>query len=192
MKVIDNFLPEEEFKKLQSTILGDDFPWYFLETVSRPKGSYVPPGSIETFGWFHNFYSKADNINSYSLEFIDPMLNKLFEYEQGDADFIRIRASLKTQKKGFTAEHYNVPHVDYDFPHMSAIYYLNDSDGDTRMFKERFNGFPEPDKFTVCERISPKPNRMVIFDGLTYHTASNPIDYETRTIININYTKRSF
>jgi hypothetical protein len=187
--VIDDFLPHEQFKVLQSVILGDDFPWYFLETVSRPPGSYVPPNAVETFGWFHNFYSKADNIESYSMDIINPLIEQLSVVENRRAEFIRIRASLKTQKNGFTEDHYNVPHVDYDFPHVSAVYYLNDSDGDTWMFNEYFEGFPEPDDYTVKERVSPKPNRIVIFDGLQYHTASNPIHSETRSIININYIR---
>ena len=28
MKIKDNYLPEETFKELQKTILGDKFPWY--------------------------------------------------------------------------------------------------------------------------------------------------------------------
>ena len=55
------------------------------------------------------------------------------------------------------------------------------------MFNEKFTGFPEPDKFTVKDRITPKPNRLLVFDGLDYHTASNPINSDTRFIININY-----
>lgn len=187
MLVIDDFLPIEKFKLLQEAILGSDFPWYFLETISRPAGSYIPPGAKESFGWFHNFYSKADNIDSYSMDIIKPLLDKIKEHD--NAEFIRIRASLKTQLAGFTKDDYNVPHVDYDFPHMSIIYYLNESDGDTWMFNEYFNGFPEPDEFSVMKRISPKPNRLLVFDGLQYHTASNPLISNTRTIININYVK---
>tara|TARA_B110000503_G_scaffold139136_1_gene226829 strand:+ start:1463 stop:2038 length:576 start_codon:yes stop_codon:yes gene_type:complete len=188
MLVVDDFLPDAQFKTLQASLLGNDFPWYFLPTVSRPPGSYMPSGSKETFGWFHNFYSKADKINSYSMDIIKPLLDKIQEYD--NADFIRIRASLKTQLAGFTKDNYNLPHVDYDFPHMSIIYYLNESDGDTWMFNEKFKGFPEPNEFTIKERITPKPNRLLVFDGLDYHTASNPINSNTRFIININYIKK--
>jgi len=141
MIVVDDFLPKEQFETMQSFLLGADFPWYFLETVSRPPGSYVPPGAIETFGWFHNFYSKEDNSKSFALDYITPLLDKINDLENGTADFIRVRASLKTQKKGFTDKHYNVPHVDYDFQHTSVIYYLNESDGDTWMFSEELQ-FP--------------------------------------------------
>ena len=185
MLVIDDFLPEQQFKTMQSSLLGNDFPWYFLPTVSRPPGSYIPLGSTETFGWFHNFYSKEDNINSPTIEILKPLLDGIQQHD--NADFIRIRASLKTHLKGFTENDYNLPHVDYDFPHMSVIYYLNESDGDTWMFNEVFESFPEPDEFTVADRITPKPNRLLVFNGLNYHTASNPVNSNTRFIININY-----
>ena len=97
MLVIDDFLPAAEFKTLQSELLGNDFPWYFLPTVSRPPGSYIPLGATETFGWFHNFYSKADGIDSVTMDIIKPLLDGIRKHE--NADFIRIRASLKTHLK---------------------------------------------------------------------------------------------
>jgi hypothetical protein len=189
MLIIDNFLPDEEFKQLQTAILGPDFPWYFMSTVSRPAGSYVPPGAMETHGFHHTFYSSIDNNKSWTIGIVGNLLEKINAYENGTADFIRVRASLKTHKKGFTDQHYNIPHVDYHFPHISAVYYINESDGDTWMFNEEFKQFPEPDVFTVKQRVNPKPNRLIIFDGLCYHTASNPINSDSRVIININYKK---
>ena len=185
MLVIDDFLPDADFKTMQNELLGDNFPWYFLPKVSRHPGTYMPPGSTETYGWFNNFYSKEDGFDSVTMDIIQPLLDKIVSHE--NAEFIRIRASLKTQLKGFTENDYNLPHVDYDYPHKSIIYYLNESDGDTWMFNEKFTKFPEPDKFTVKDRITPKPNRLLVFDGLDYHTASNPINSTTRFIININY-----
>ena len=121
---------------------------------------------------------------------ISALLDKISAHENGQIDFVRIRASLKTHKKGFTEQHYNLPHVDYHFPHKSVVYYVNESDGDTWMFNEEFKQFPEPDIFTVKQRITPKPNRLIIFDGLCYHTASNPINNDSRMIININYVDK--
>lgn len=190
INVIDDFLPEDEFKKLQTAMLGPDFPWYFIPSVSRPSGSYIPAGSMETLGFFHTFYSSIDNKKSYTINIVSSLLDKINDYKNGQIDFVRVRAGLKIQKKGFTDQNYNVPHVDYQFPHMSVIYYVNESDGDTWMFNEEFKQFPEPDVFTVKQRITPKPNRLIIFDGLCYHTASNPINSDSRIIININYVDK--
>ena len=187
--VIDDFLPQEDFKKIQSTLLGDDFPWYYTNTTSRPEGSYMPPGSIETQGWYHLFLSREQMIKNVTYETLQPLIKEIENQE--NAEFIRIRASMKTHTIGFTDQNYNLPHVDYEFPHMSIIYYIDDeTDGDTWLFNEDFTGFPEPDNSTVQGRVSPKPNRLLVLNGLQYHTASNPINYNLRTIININYIKR--
>jgi len=29
MKIIDNFLEKEDFEKIQQTMMGMDFPWYY-------------------------------------------------------------------------------------------------------------------------------------------------------------------
>ena len=32
---------------------------------------------------------------------------------------------------------YHLPHIDSEYPHWIAIYYVNDSDGDTHIFEEK-------------------------------------------------------
>jgi hypothetical protein len=83
-----------------------------------------------------------------------------------------------------------MPHVDYFYPHESFIFYLNDSDGDTRVFNE-WCTFTRTmplalDSFTTQTRVTPKANRLVWINGLQYHTASNPIESTKRVIINLN------
>ena len=90
---------------------------------------------------------------------------------------------------GWNHQVYNLPHIDYNFPHKTVIFYLNDSDGPTWIFNEKFNGPEEPTKFTVGEKVDPKENRMILLDGLQYHTASNPINSDRRVILNVNYVE---
>ena len=41
MKIIDNFLPEEEFKSIQSLMMGGQFNWFYAEGLSyRDDESY--------------------------------------------------------------------------------------------------------------------------------------------------------
>ena len=53
----------------------------------------------------------------------------------------------------------HTPHVDMDGEHHTAVYYVNDSDGDT---------------IIGDEKVSPKANRVVIFDGKTLHNGHSP------------------
>jgi len=40
--------------------------------------------------------------------------------------------------------------------------------------------------FTVKQTVTPKANRLVMFDGMQYHTAGVPVNTERRVILNIN------
>ena len=56
--------------------------------------------------------------------------------------------------------------------------YLNDSDGYTVIFDENKD---------IKKKISPKKNRVVIFDGMSYHAGSHPCKSNTRMLLNINF-----
>lgn len=189
MKIIDNFLPKDKFDRLHNAVMSTGFPWFYTQYVSLPPGehSFNDPLAIETSGWFHLLYDNEDGSGSryydLFLDFFEELENR-FGYTRNQ--LLRARLSLKTPKPEFTENHYNLPHIDYNFPHIVLLYYINDSDGDTRMFNEFFTGFPTPSTFTVQETIKPVANRLVIFDGIQYHTAANPINTDRRVIFNLN------
>lgn len=75
-------------------------------------------------------------------------------------------------------------HIDHTYPHYSILFYLNDTDGDTLISNEKYNPLthvdesleyvPSPEK---CIRVSPKRGRILLFDGLHFHTGSYPTKY---------------
>ena len=69
---------------------------------------------------------------------------------------------------------------------MVMIYYVNDSDGDTIFFNEKHTGTIDNSKKTISQRITPKKNKCIIFDGLQYHAGSTPKNSH-RMFININF-----
>ena len=81
------------------------------------------------------------------------------------------------------------PHVDSPHPHVATIFYLNDSDGNTVIFNERFEGSAEIDesKLTVQKEVEPKANRLIIFDGHYIHTGHVPAHHNNRVILNSNF-----
>ena len=52
MKIIDNFLPEEELKELQDVMMGPDFPWYYNNCVAFKE---VVPSPYE-YSFTHMFF----------------------------------------------------------------------------------------------------------------------------------------
>lgn len=194
MLIQDNFLSSAEFRKLQSFILSNEFPWFYTDHVSLPPNEYTFNDSLtkETDGFYHLLYAQDENYRSMFMEYFEDFFNALFdEYGYTSKSLLRARLGLKMPKVNHSKENYNLPHVDYHFPHDTVIFYLNNSDGNTRMFKEHNLHSPETDQYTVRDEIEPKENRILLFDGLQYHTASNPINTNRRVILNINLYPRA-
>jgi hypothetical protein len=190
MEIIDNFLSDVEFKHLSNIIMGQSFPWFYTENVSAPKGMFKPDGEYckETDGFFntiHNVFSMKEPSPAVQifLPFFETLGNKFGYLPE---DFYVLRLSMKFPKEGYTSEIYQLPHVDFtDKPHDTLIFYLNDSDGDTRLFDQYYDG-SRPENFTVKHRVTPTKNRLLKFDGFQYHTAANPIETQRRVIVNLN------
>jgi|TARA_B110000503_G_scaffold65815_3_gene103354 hypothetical protein len=192
VKTLDNFMPEHEFLELKDIMMSNNFPWFYVEDVSLPPEDrhFVKDDlALETDGFYHTLYDRESKQESFAHNLLRKFYQQVVEQLGYTSDhLIRSRMSLKLPKIGFTPENYNLPHVDYYYPHTSMIFYINDSDGDTRMFEQIFTeNNPERNKFNVQHRISPKANRLVVFNGLQYHTASNPFLFSRRVIININF-----
>ena len=104
----------------------------------------------------------------------------------------RCKANIIFQKKSKLFENkrkVNHPHVDLFRPHTTMLYYINDSDGDTVIYEQRHPGdnvSRHPNALIEVERITPKKGRIVLFDGLHYHTASSPRKTRFRAVINFN------
>jgi len=92
--------------------------------------------------------------------------------------------------------------VDHHAPHQTGLLYLNDSDGDTYFYDnyydpavdEDFSQFDYYQKFIIehlklQQSVTPKSNRLVLFDGYQYHASSCPIKTQLRVVMNFNYDK---
>ena len=79
---------------------------------------------------------------------------------------------------------HHCPHVDFEEPHTTALYYVNKSDGDTFFF-------PDEDKYVnkVNIHIPPERGKMIVFDGLRRHASSSP-SKGYRIALNINFKPR--
>ncbi len=80
-------------------------------------------------------------------------------------------------------------HVDYAKSHMVLLYYVNESDGDTVILKQRYpfsynkiSGLVSGD---VIHKITPKKGRVVLFNGSHFHSSSIP-SMKPRCVINLD------
>lgn len=208
MEIIDNFYDQDTFDSLQGLILGPSLPWYYSNNLSVPDWLKIDdPLAMETDGMHCNILDRKRNYITQEYVFLQSYFQKMAEkLGKSEEDIFRVRIVMKWPHAGVTDDFYNVPHVDSPIPHQTAILYMNDSDGDTRLFHqiqpEIVNKYLDDGAslekklehadqyirsgFTTEHRITPKANRLLLFNGMQYHTAGMPVTCQRRVLININ------
>jgi hypothetical protein len=167
-------------------------PWRF--DMNLTFGSFNKECPVE-YGLQNNFFDVNRQFEQPEFNFIKPLLFSIVEKANLDFDCcIRCFSFLQT----FITEKNQISdiHIDYPKEHISCIYYVHDIDGDTILYK---NTYPETDlykmssserktetnNFEILTSVTPKKNRVVIFDGFRYHAASTPTK-GPRCVINFN------
>ncbi len=188
LEVIDNFVSEEYANTLEK-MCKEEIPWHLDEYLSGPNYKNINKQGFEykpnRFGFYHFALDQQGN----KTMFADKILPLAYSLEQKTGikinNIYRIRLALTTSDD---TEILHGSHIDMEEPHKVLLYYVNDSDGDTVMYNEFYTKEHGGDiDLTFKEKISPKKNRAVIFDGLRYHNSIKPIKQKHRFIININF-----
>ena len=201
IKVIDNVLPAGLADQIEKDVTSDSFSWYLLRDINKESLKIprvvIDKNTVNTVQLGHGVFDIrkefGKQINSSYFGYSNTCLNFIIKkLGWKDADLLRIKYNLLFNNSQFKTSSYNTPHVDNEEKNSYAIiYYVNDSDGDTILFNERFDYEKNivPKKLTINQKISPKKNRVLIFDGDIFHTSSNPILSEKRIVMNINVKK---
>jgi hypothetical protein len=165
IEIFDDAIEREDQDYFESFLLGDLFPYYF-----RTNTTYND--EQDTCQFQHNLYYNGQSNSEYFEKFFSKF-KKFIDNYSSHKSIIRMKVNLLLNNK---ADTFNTIHTDYDLEHLSLLYYVNDSDGDTFLF----------DGNIVIKTVSPKKGRILLFDGKYKHASSNPIHSKYRSVININ------
>jgi|TARA_Y100000022_G_scaffold157743_1_gene140313 hypothetical protein len=161
VEVIDDFLPNNQFKGIERTLMGDLMPWYF-----NPYVVYEGDGKCQ---FTHVFYNTAPPWNGKSSPLFDlwmPCIQKLKCHGLN-----RIKANL-TQRTVFHRKSQH--HIDIK-DMLTAIFYINTCNGYTR--------------FKGGSNVKSVANRMVIFDSNLPHSGVTCTNGQVRVVVNFNFTR---
>ena len=171
---IENFLTEEQEQKIEELTLDPNFPWFYtpgtiVEVESGVQSKSVYDKGINPFQFVH-----STNLNDCSfIDIITPVMNQLSVEFQSNIRILRCKFNFLPKNSDNT---YHYPHVDDSEQNVyTAIYYVNDSDGDTYFFDEDLN---------ITNTLTPKKGRMVLFNSNKFHSSSSPINSEYRIVMN--------
>lgn len=188
--ILDNLLPPSFVNDIERTVCSIEFDWHCNPAVSYDNPTLVngflnnDSNIIETRGFIHRFYFDNQKASPYCdlIRSILYFTEKIIPVNSIE----RIRGVLAPRDFEFAGK-YNVPHVDLSKPHYTLIYYVTDSDAGTILFNEKYANQYDPSKKTIAHEIQAKRGRIVIFDGLQYHTGRIPVKQD-KILININFT----
>jgi hypothetical protein len=188
IKVIDDFLPVGYYKEIEKLMLGPNFPWFYLPNIC--DGGMPEEESVDRIPGFYNLIVHQGTKNSDLADFFMAFALTVQELLE-NTEITRIRADM-VLPGGINKQDV---HVDSIQPHIASVLYIGESDGDTILYKEKLiNPDPykkpnPPEKLTELKRISPKPNRLVLFNGNYWHVGETP-SRGRRIVLNSNYYER--
>lgn len=181
---ISNLVDTEYQKKMYNTVTDINFPWHYLEDTTYETATKK---SIATPGFTHLLFNNNGTKSEY-LDVFTPMFLKGIEScNLKLLSTIRVRLGflLKTRYNIPSMPYvYNSPHIDCDGEHYTALYYLNNTDGDTYLFNET----TESEKYSIHTRITPEAGKFICFNGQHYHASSCPKMFSSRIVLTMNFT----
>jgi hypothetical protein len=173
IKVIENVIAKKEQENIKNLMLGKHFPWYYLNDVSlKDNPDERKPGLA------HHFI-----FNGQPSDYFKHIENLLVK----TAKKLKLKKISILQSRGFLQfplsnnivkdKYIDSPHLDLVEKHLVFLYYVNDGDGDTIVYKDK--------NLKIKKRVKPKQGRMLIFSGDYWHSGSQPTK-DVRCIINTN------
>jgi len=208
----DSILTPQVFNDLVS-IVDDRVHWQFLPASAYIDGNIFEQ-DINTYSWSSGilmpgespglFDRSPDEVLFNSVKMC--VLSALDNAKEDIKELYRMRFGLHTYVGGATPPE---PHVDWQVPHKVGLLYLNDSDGDTILYKNKYK-YPAPESSSTVydysggsrvqwkemesrneveelARVSPKANRLLLFDGSLFHASASPVHHSSRMTLNFNY-----
>ena len=193
MIIIDDVIDKELQDEIERSIFGKETKWTFSRSVfydKHPEVTEIQKKSLMSFtkqlidpnGLKEPDYNLYANILSGIESKTNIKIKSVFNAR------IQLQLPLLTEKDKI----YGIPHVDARVAtnYYVVVYYVNDVDGDTVLFKQTINNATPQDiidcKLDIDKTVSPKKGRAVIFDGDIYHSVGKP-KTDMRCIVNFNF-----
>lgn len=158
-EIIDDFLNQEDFDKIKNIMINPNFPWILVPSVTNEKENLQTSAS---YYFSHQFWLGFDI--KPKAQIFAPILNQI-----ECRAVIRIKGNLYPSTETIV---HHIDHIDYEFPHRGAIFYLNTNNG-----------------LTVVDgkEVKSVENRLLLFDPTVFHHSTTCTDDKCRINVNFNY-----
>jgi len=161
ISIVDNFLDQLDFKKIQQMFFSRKFPWYYCQGVNYTFD--------QNHQFVHPFSHNGKSLSEFDYE-LSPIYKKLNYFI-----LVRCKSNLLVKTKTKIEHGFHIDMADLEDYHnpKTAIFYINTNNGYT--------------KFENGDIVESVENRMVIFDSRINHTGSTCTDKNARVVVNFNF-----
>ena len=190
MNILENAVGKSMFGKITDAVFDWQFSWYYGPTAYATEGKK----SLYDYSYSHLVLSDGKAHNQVGEILAITLYNLSDVIKQDVKTILSIRiGSIPVTPKPII----HTPHVDLEFPHKTALLYLNDSDGDTVFYDLKYPWIErlsthdyylkKKKKIKIVETVKPEKNKFVWFDGFNYHSSTSPTKVDRRIVVNFNY-----
>ena len=158
-EIIDNFLSEKSYKKIEETVSNNYFPWFLQNQINN-----FQKDNVFNYYFSHTFFDN-EKINSDAFNIWEELLSKI-KFK----NLLRVKANLYPRTETIL-EHEK--HLDYNENGITSLYYINTNNGFTNLNDEI--------------KISSVSNRFLKFNNNVLHNSSTCTDQKYRLTVVINY-----
>lgn len=188
---VNEFIKPFYQDKVEQVILSQEFPWYYGLQTSDPSvtdGVYVDGRTKDCSQFTHTFYGDGKIMSKY-WSLVEPFLPVLQQHFGNDItkSIVRIKANLMLNNPNYPLGCYNTPHIDEYKDAQTALYYVNNSDGDTVMFQEKVGECVGD--LNVFHRVAPEKGKLLLFNSTYLHASTPPRVSQHRAVINFVFKK---
>ncbi len=189
-EIYDDILSLTESARIYKTFVDESFPWYFSDANATVSGNATAKdgdeNTKESMQFVHLFNINDGTPNSGYTDMTDFILSRFLNHTGLKLKkLLKVKANFQAQCLAFSDDNYNTPHIDAFGPHYVLLYYVNDSDGDTRIWTRKIG--EEKTQYQAIAKVTPKAGRFLLFNGEHYHCGAHPSKSDKRILINFNF-----
>ena len=188
--IIDDFVPTEIQDQLLHYVTNAQLPFFVNEGTVNERDVWTDVNTKDSIQLTHTIVN--DGVQNPSWYHFQILWEQFVRRTGISKPAQRVKANITFPLHGYENT-YSGAHTDHLSPNgITAIYYMNDSDGSTILFdrpEKQFSNVPRILKELV--RVTPKKGRLVYFDSHIIHSGQLPIVSQFRCVVNLNMYERT-
>ena len=187
IQIIEDVIPKDQQDSLEKILLGNQFPLYLnsMSVYLDNKTAFSDKHTKESLRLNHSFIHEGQLISEH-WKIVEPLTVAIVQALNLPPKLSSCKLNINFPVNNFSDEDYYPPHYDTTDKGIVAVYYVNDSDGDT-LFLE--NTKSESDEFKIIQSCTPKKGTLVAFPENQLHANKPPKITPARCVINFNFLK---